>query len=83
MSKTREVSDIILYSVYLIMQHFLHFAFYPYSEESWFLSLLIALRVLQKELNLMGLKSYQHNLGYLITFPVLLVEEDLRIIETE
>ena len=31
----------------------------------------------------LGLKSYQHILGYLMTFPVLLVEEDLRIIQTE
>ena len=29
------------------------------------------------------LKSYQHILGYLMTFPVLLVEENLRIIQTE
>ena len=28
-------------------------------------------------------KSFQHILGYLMTFPVLLVEEDLRIIQTE
>ena len=29
------------------------------------------------------LKSYQHILGYLMTFSVLLVEEDLRIIQIE
>ena len=30
-----------------------------------------------------GLKSFQHILGYLMTFPVLLVEEGLGIIQTE
>ena len=28
-------------------------------------------------------KSFQHISGYLMTFPVLLVEEDLRIVQTE
>ena len=30
-----------------------------------------------------GLKSYQHIFGYLMTFPAVLVEEDLRIFLTE
>ena len=36
------------------------------------------------ELNWMGFKvKFQHILGYLMTIPVLLVEEDLRIIQTK
>ena len=30
-----------------------------------------------------GLKSYQHILDYLMTFPVLMKEKDLRIIQTD
>ena len=31
----------------------------------------------------LGLKSYHHIIGYLITFPFLLVEKDLKIIQTK